>query len=196
MGIQRLDLATDRDPWERQPHESVKQYARFTCYRDLGRLRTLTQTHKILAATGDPLKYGTLRQTAYEFRWTTRAEPWDIFQDQADREQLIAERRDMIKRHRSVASALLTKAIQALQIIPVAEMEPADVVRYIKLATDIERIAIGEPQRTIAVTGPTGGPIQTEDLTNLTAEERRARLAEIAAELSRRAGISEADEDE
>jgi len=196
MGIQRLDLATDRDPWDRQPNESAKQYGRFTCYRDLGRIRTLTQVHKILTASGDTLKYGTLRQTAYEFRWTTRVETWDISQDQADREQLIAERRDMIKRHRSVASALLTKAIQALQIIPVAEMEPADVARYVKLATDIERIAIGEPQRSIALTGPTGGPIQTEDLTNLTAEERRSRLAEIVSELSRRAGIGEADEDE
>jgi hypothetical protein len=196
MGIKRIDLTNDRDPWDRQQYESVKQYARFAFYRDLGRLRTLTQVHKVLTASGDTLKYGTLRQTAYEYRWTSRAEAWDLSQDQVDRERLIVERRDMIKRHRSVAGALLAKAINALNIIPVAEMEPADVVRYIKLATDLERIAIGEPQRTLAVTGPSGGPIQTEDITHLTREERRARLAEIADELVRRAETDEAEEDE
>lgn len=193
---QRLDITTDRDPWDRQPKESTKQYARFTLYRDLGRTRTLAQVHKTLTESGDPVKYDSLRQTAYEFRWSTRSEAWDLEQDRADRDHLIEARRDMIKRHRSVAGALITKAVQALKLIPVAEMQPADVVRYIKLATDLERIAIGEPQRTVAITGPAGGPIQTEDLTTLTTEERRARLAEIAAELSRRAGLDESEEDE
>lgn len=196
MGIQRITIADDRDPWDRQPHESVKQYARFAFYKDLGRLRTLTQVHKLLTDTGDTLKYGTIRQTAYEFRWTSRAEAWDLAQDQKDREQLIAERRDMVRRHRSVAGALLTKALKALQIIPFREMTAQDVVRFIKLATDLERAAIGEPERTVAVTGPAGGPIQTEDITDLTPDERRARLAEIAAEIARRAGLDVPDEAE
>jgi hypothetical protein len=195
MTRNRLALADGRDPWEQQPHETVKQYARFSFYRDYGRLRTLTQLHKLLTETGDKIKYDTLRQLSYENRWTERSDCWDVAQESVDRERLIAEHRDMVRRHRSVAGALLSKAIQALNKITVAEMTPADVVRYIKLATDLERIAVGEPQRIVAVTGPSGGPIQTEDITQLTAEERRSRLAEIAAELGRRAG-NDPDENE
>lgn len=186
MGRNRLVIGADRDPWERQPGESQKQYARFGFYRDLGRLRTLAQVHRLLVETGDSIKSDTLRQTAYEFRWKDRAEAWDIAQDAAAQEKLIKARLEMVDRHQKIAKGLLAKALEALRIIPVAEMTSADVVRYIKLATDIERIAIGEPQRTISVTGPTGGPVQTEDLTNLTKEERKRRLADIAAELARR----------
>jgi hypothetical protein len=195
MARDRLTLASDRDPWERQPRESPKQYARFEFYRDFGRLRTLTQVHKILTAAGDTLKHDSLRQIAYEYRWGDRAEAADLAQDQAERERLIIERRDMIKRHRNVATALLAKALTALQKIPIDAMAPADIVRYVKLATDIERTAIGEPQRIVAVTGPAGGPVQVEDISTLSPEERRTRLAEIAAELARRAG-TDTEEDE
>lgn len=196
MVVKRVTLAVDRDPWDRQSGESLKQYARFTFYRDLGRLRTLAQVHKTLTASGDAIRYGTLRQISYEFRWGSRCESWDVYQDQEEREKLISDRRDMIRRHRSIASALLTKAISALKDMgDKPDMAPADIVRFVKLATDIERIAIGEPQRTFAVTGPSGGPVQTEDLTNLSREERRSRLAEISAELARRAGM-EPGEDE
>lgn len=193
-----IQLDPSKDPWERQPKESPTQHARFATYRDLGRLRSLRAAHRKLTESGVKLTYESLRQVSYEFQWTPRAEAWDRSYDQRDHEQLIEQRREMITRHQAVAKALLAKAMRALQIIPVKAMTPRDVAQYIKLATDIERIAIGEPQRTVAVTGPAGGPIQTEDLTNLTPEERRARLADVMAELERRAGaaVEEVDGDE
>ena len=70
-----------------------------------------------------------------------------------------------------------------------ADLEPVDIVRFLKLATDLEVRALGDPHQTIAVTGPAGGPIVTEDITGLTDEERRVRLREVASELARRAGL-------
>lgn len=189
MKIDRIPLAEDRDPWDQQPHETNKQYSRFVFYRDLGRLRSLTQANKMLTALGDTIKYDPLRQISHKFQWAARVAAWDLDQDKAVQEQLRTERIDMAKRHRSVATALLAKAIKALRDLRDIEMQPADIVRFIKLATDLERLILGEPQQTVAITGPTGGPIQTEEITALPPEERKTRLAEIATELARRAGI-------
>jgi hypothetical protein len=195
MARKRLNISPDKDPWDRQPTETARQYGRFAFYRDIGALRTINHVHKLLTETGDHIKPDSLRQTAYEHRWAERAQAWDISQAAADRERLIVERRDMIKRHRSVASALLAQGVKALRSIKPEDMSPADVVRFLKLGTDIDAAALGQPQQTVAVTGPSGGPIQTEDVALLTPEERRVRLAEIAAELARRAGV-DTDEDE
>jgi hypothetical protein len=192
----RIKLDPSLDPWERQPKETPRQYGRFILYRDLGRSRALTTLNKLLTELGDPLTYLSLRRYSSDGSWTARAEAWDAYQDRQDHEQNLADRREMIKRHRNIATGLMSKAAQALRKFAISDMTPADIARYVKLATDIERTAIGMPQQTVAITGPTGGPIQTEDLTDLTPAERRQRLAEIAAELSRRAGVEDTGDDD
>lgn len=179
-----------REVWDRQPHETSKQYQRFLHYRDLGRMRSLTAVNKVLTELGDELTYGTIRTQSYLYRWNERAQAWDRHQDDLDRERVTQARRDMIDRHQKVASALLTKALTALRTTKAESLDPADIIRWIKLATDIETRVLGEPSQTISVTGPSGGPIQTEDLTGLTHEERKTRLRELATELARRVGLS------
>lgn len=193
----RITLEPGRDPWERQAKETPAQYARFTFYRDMGRLRTLTRVHKLLTDTGDSLKYDSLRQYAYKYRWVERAEYWDIAQDAADRERLIIEHREMVAKHRRIAGVVITKALTALREMPEeVVLEPPDIIRFLKFATDIERIALGAPQRTVAVTGATGGPVQIEDIGSLTPERRRARFAEVLAEIAQRAGVDDDDDDD
>jgi hypothetical protein len=183
-------LDADRYPWDQQPRESSRQYQRFLHYRDLGRMRSLTAVNKLLTGLGDKLTYGTIRIQSHLYRWAERAQAYDRHQDDLDRERVVQARRDMIDRHQRVASALLTKALTALRTTEPEDLDPADIVRWVKLATDIEIRALGEPSHTIAVTGPAGGPIQTEDLTGLSAEDRQARLRELATELAHRAGLS------
>jgi hypothetical protein len=195
MPRNRLTMNPDYDPWDRQPSESAKHYGRFGYYRDMGPTRTVNKLHKMLNELGDKIKPDSIRQAAWEHRWADRAQAWDIAQQEADRERLVAERRDMIRRHRSVSSALMTQALKALRAMRAEDMSPRDVATWLKLATDIERVALGEPQHTVAVSGPAGGPIQTEDVSAMDPEQRRRRLAEIAAELARRAGIDADDDD-
>lgn len=185
-----IDLDPGRDPWDQQPRESSRQYERFLRYRDLGRMRSLTGLNKLLTGIGDELTYGTIRVQSHLYRWTERAQSWDRRQDELDHERVMQARRDMIDRHQKISAALAKKALAALRSIQDAALEPADVVRFLKLATDLEVRALGEPNKTIAVTGPSGGPIVTEDITNLTDDERRIRLKEVATELARRAGLS------
>jgi hypothetical protein len=190
-----IDLDPGREPWDQQPRETSKQYERFLRFRDLGRMRSLTTANKVLTEIGDELTYGTIRIQSHIYRWTGRAQAWDRHQDELDRDRITQARRDMIDRHQKIAGALAKKALSALRILKEADLDPADVVRFLKLATDLEVRALGEPNQTIAVTGPAGGPIVTEDITNLTDEERRVRLKEVATELARRAGLKTTEND-
>jgi hypothetical protein len=192
-----IHLATDREPWDRQPGESNRQYSRFRVFMELGRVRTLKQAVEILHGVGDDrVSYRTLMQYAYEYRWTERAESHDLAQDQLEAQRLITLRQEMYARHRRMAGALQAKAVAALQKIKPEEMTPLDVVRFIRYGTQIEANALGEPTATIAATGPGGGPIMVDDMSRLTPEERRSRVLAISAELARRAGASQLTEDD
>jgi len=180
----------DREVWEQHPYETSKQYERFLKYRDMGRMRSLKGLIKVLAEFGDELAYNTLKWDSCTYRWVDRAESWDAYQDAIDREQMVAARKAMIARHREVASALLDKAIRALDETGPEALDPDQIMRWIKLATDIESKVLGSPERTVSITGPSGGPIQTEDLTNLSDEARRARIRELATEIANRAGLT------
>lgn len=190
-----IRLSDDRDPWERQPNESHKMYSRFRSFMELGRSRTLKQAAEMLHALGDNVGYRSLQQYSYEGRWTERAEAYDRDQDRLDRELLLRLRREMMERHRKLASGLMAKGVNALQKIKPEDLTPLDVIRFTRFASELERAALGEPERTIAVTGQGGGPIITDDFSHLTPQERRLRLEAIAGELSRRAALRDDDDD-
>lgn len=186
-----ITLSPDRDPWERQNGESARQYSRYTVFRDLGESRTLNDALEIINATSTTkLAKGSLHQLSFIYRWTERCESWDAKQAQAEQRRLISLRRDMIERHRRIATGLTGKAVAAMSKINLDKdaLAPVDIVRFITLAADLERKALGEPTERVAISGPTGGPVQVEDLSRLSAEQRKARLGQIAAELARRAG--------
>lgn len=192
-----INLADDREPWDRQPGESNRQYSRFRVFMELGRTRTLKQAVEMLHGVGDDrVAYRTLMQYAYEYRWTERAESHDYAQDQLEASRLLTMRREMYARHRKIAGALQAKAVAALQNIQPQDMTALDVVRFVRYGTQIEATALGEPTQTVAVTGPAGGPIMTDDMSRLSAEERRSRLLTISAELARRAGAAQLGDDD
>lgn len=190
-----IDIADDRDPWERQPGESVRQHARFRTFAELGRGRDLKQTKTILDGLGDKIGTGTLYQTSYTYRWTERADAFDADQDDTERRRLIVLRREMVERHRRIANALTAKALQRLQALDVAELTPLDLIRFLDAAVKLERAAVGEPERTVGVSAPDGGPIAVDDYGRLSADERRARMRALAREALSRAGV-DVDDDE
>lgn len=195
--VKAIALSTEREPWERQNAESPRMYARFTCYRDLGDIRTLNAALEIInATTTKKISKGTLHQISCQYRWTERAESFDSAASAAERQRLLMLRRDMIERHRKLSAGLTGKAVEALRKIDPALMDAADITRFLTVAADLERKALGEPER-VAISGPTGsGPVQFEDMGRLSPEQRRVRLGQIATELARRAGREAVNDDE
>lgn len=196
--LKAISLSTDREPWERQNAESPRMFARFTCYRDLGDTRTLNAALEIInATTNKAISKGTLHQISCQYRWTERAEAFDNAASAAERQRLLMLRRDMIERHRKLSAGLTGKAVEALRQIKAEQLEPIDITRFLSVAADLERKALGEPTERVAISGPTGlGPVQIEDMGRLSPEQRRVRLGQIAAELARRAGRDAAVEDD
>lgn len=193
-----IRLSADRDPWEKQDGESDLMYSRFRTYLDLGRTRNLTAVREILTATGDKSSRMTgayLKSLAFSYLWTQRTGAYDRDQDRLDIERRIEQRRDMINRHLKTANDLTAMARRAMARITVDKMTPLDVVRFFKLAAQIESNALGLPGNTVAVTGAAGGPVLLDDLTSLTDDDRRARLAEVAREVAARAGTALDDPD-
>lgn len=139
---------------------------------------------------GDKLTYDSIRQLSAKFRWSERATAWDRHMDEKDLENLREIRRKTIEHQLAIANALLIKAATALQKTPPEELNPRAIATWIKLATDMQAKAIGDPIQTISLTGPGGGPIQTEDLTGLSDDERRTRLRDLAIEVAHRAGLA------
>lgn len=196
MGSKRpIRLSEDREPWDRQPGESNRQYSRFRAFMELGRGRTLKQAAEMLNTLGDTISHRTLMQYAYEHRWTERAEAHDRDQDRLERQRLLVLRREMMARHRKLASGLMAKAVARLQTLPPADMTALDIVRFVRQAAELERTSLGEPEHTVAVSGPGGGPIAVDDFSQYTPEERRVRLEAIRDELTRRVASSDDDED-
>lgn len=192
-----IHLATDREPWDRQPGESNRQYSRFLVFRDLGRMRTLKQAVEMLHGIGDTsVAYRTLQQYAYEYRWTERSESWDFAQDRLEAARLLQQRREMHARHRKLASGLMAKAVTALTALQPGDMTPRDIVAFVKQGADIERSALGEPTVIAQHQGPGGGPIAVDDMSHLSPEDRSARLAAISAELARRAASAAVSDDD
>jgi len=110
--------------------------------------------------------------------------------DEKDLENLREIRRKTIEHQLAIANALLIKAATALQKTAAEELNPRAIATWIKLAVDMQAKAIGDPIQTISLTGPGGGPIQTEDLTGLSDDERRTRLRDLAIEVAHRAGLA------
>lgn len=199
--LKAINLNPDREPWEKQNAESPRMFSRFAAYRDLGDTRTLNAALEIINATSSKkITKGSLHQISCIYRWTERAESFDAAQSAAERQRLLMLRRDMTERHRRVAAGLTGKAVEALKLLKADHMETVDITRFLTVAADLERKALGEPTERVAITGATGnGPVQLEDMTRLSPEQRRLRLGQIAAELARRAGrdvLSEDEEDE
>jgi hypothetical protein len=186
---ERLRLDPQLDPWERQPGESDRMYSRFAAYLELGRTRTLTTAAEILTSTGDETKlHGAyIRELSARFRWVERVGAYDREQDRLERERLVEQRRDMIRRHRQWANDLSAKAKGALANLKTEKITPLDIVRMLRLAAGIEATALGMPFETVAVTGPAGAPLLVDDLAAYTADERRQRMADVGREIVQRA---------
>jgi hypothetical protein len=180
----------EHDPWDRERGESARQYERFRVYLGLGPQRRLTTVRERLGSLGDAIGYPALRQVSSAHRWAARADAWDRHHDAAEIEALRVARRDMITRHRRIAIDLAEVALRALRDLDerIGDVSMGDVVRALKLATDLERITLGEPTVIDVGTKPTPNNIG-EHIATLSPDQRRQRLRELTEELAARSGL-------
>lgn len=153
----RLELDTNRDPWDIQPGETRAMFDRFATYRDAGLRRSV---RSLAEETGKSVQY--LHQVAYRHRWTERAHAFDAEQRRLRAVRLEAERDRMVDDHLKIARAMARKAVEGLRDIDPSKLTATEIVRMVETLSKLERAALGEPERTVAVQGGAFGapPIQ------------------------------------
>ena len=178
-----ITLSPSLDPWERQPHESARKHGQFATYKDLGRSRTLAKAAETLT-----LAHGHVRNTAAEYRWRERVEAWDRHLDRLYEATWLEERRRAAESDAKILGAAIGKLAQRLGTLRAEDLSAGDFIRLMDVAMRHRRTLFGDPGTTIAVTGLGGNPlaVQLAEFAQMPAEQRRARIGELAAGVQRR----------
>ncbi|MGW1056024.1 hypothetical protein [Streptomyces sp. NPDC002521] len=170
------------DSWERQDGESRQAFEAFAVYRDLGPARSVTKAARELGKSRT-----LLGQWSRQYAWVMRSVAYDREQDRlflAEQTQAQAQaQREIARRHAKLAQAVQSKAVARLQPLDPRELSPSELLRYIQVAAEIERRAVGEAP-SAAVTAE--AQEQGADVAALADEERRARMDQLRRELERR----------
>lgn len=179
-----LVLNPDLDPWDRQPGETVKRHAQFAAYRDLGRTRTLRKVAETLTLSAEYL-----RHVSAANRWVIRAEAFDQHRDQLHEAMWLEERRRAAENDAKLLSAAVGKVAARLNTLKAEELDPPTLARLLDVVLRHRRALFGDPQMTVAVTGPSGDPltVQVAEFTAMGAEQRRAAIDDMVAQVQRRA---------
>ena len=185
----------DREPWERLSgelsRESSRAYTHFCLYRDMPQrsLRKLVEDPKCIS------KIAQLRRWSARYQWVQRAELYDDYTERLLRLEQEKERRQMAKRHASIAVLGQTLVVSSLQRIldemqldPGKKLSASDLSRLLDVSVRVERMSRGEASEITEVGGSPGRPL-------LVSVEEVARKA-IENVLGLSGGLTERIEDD
>ncbi|MFF3665442.1 hypothetical protein [Microtetraspora malaysiensis] len=191
--LKLIQLDPNIDPWERQPGETATRHGQFCAYRDQGRTRTLRKAAQTLTRAD-----AWVRQVAAAFRWRERAEAWDRHRDRLHEAMWLEERRKAAEADAKILGAAIGKIAQRLPSIRADELSPGDMIRLMDVTMRHRRLLFGDPSATVAVTGPGGDPltVQLAEFADMAPEERRVRLADLAAAVARRVTAVDGSDDD
>lgn len=140
-----------RDMWDQQIGESDVQHSRYMQYQLMGRARSV---RAVAEDIGKSPSY--LHNIAHRYRWRERAHAWDAEQDRQFLDKLTEERKRMVDEHLKLSRSMLAKVAARLKDLDPEDLTPGDLSRWAQVLTQIQRQALGEPDR-VAVSGTPGG---------------------------------------
>jgi hypothetical protein len=135
-------LATKKqsNPWERRENESSRAYGAFCLYRDMGVSRNQVKVAE-LSNRSPALMYKWSRK----HNWTDRAEAYDLYLDERQREFTENARLDRALRHADLGRLMQDVGRKKLKSKRfVKRIAPREVIGLIKTGTDVEREALGD----------------------------------------------------
>ena len=125
---------SDTKPWERQEGESVKAYEAFQCYLNLGETRSQRLVSEQLSKSRQLIS-----RWSANYQWVERVAAYENdLQSQAQAEG-VKKARQMADRHISIAMKMQQKALQALKEMDPRDIDPKNLVAFIREATKLER---------------------------------------------------------
>ena len=144
------------EAWERQKGESVQAYDAFVTYRDMGSSRSGAKVGQELGKSKTLVERWSSR-----WEWVWRCEQYDTAMEQQRLRDRAKELQQAKDRQARMAQAMLQKVLEKLQALTPDDISPGVMVQMVKVASDLERHALGEVD-TVAITGAGGGPVQND----------------------------------
>jgi hypothetical protein len=102
------------EPFERQPGEPTKAYSAFTVYRN-----TPAQERSLRRVTSEVghTHHKQVETWSVRWGWKARADAWDDYQDERQRQAFLKERETMGRRHARSAEALMNALMLPAQVL-------------------------------------------------------------------------------
>jgi hypothetical protein len=189
-----ITLDPELDSWEQQPGESDTMFGRFRVYQAAGTARTVRDTAAQLSqGRKQPMSTSYLQNTASRFRWHQRARAWDDEQHRIFLAQLDDARRQMVTDQLADAAKLREILHTAMQAYDPTSVTASELARMIEAVAKVERGAVGEPDRTLAIQGVHGGPAITLAAVPADEESRAAELEDVRQQLLEAIGAGDLD---
>lgn len=141
-----------------ETNETPKAAEAFLQYCAMGTARSLA---KLAAVNGRNTAYvRQLEKWSSDYKWVERAKQYDIERAEARRLKHDAEIEEMNARHAEMGMDLQERAqAQIKKLIDAKAFGSMASVQMLKMGTDLERLARGEPTEHTELTGKDGGPV-------------------------------------
>jgi hypothetical protein len=178
-------VSTSRpDPWDRRPDDSQASWQAFVVYRDMGLTRSNAKVARALGKSK-----ALIDRWSRTHNWVIRAAAFDSHEDRMHLLEMRKARVDAEKRNLQIAGAAMNVAAGGLREYvndtkKVASLKPADIARLMEVASRLEALTLGNPTENVKHSGTTGQV--TVDVSNLTDEDRHARMLMLRRELDER----------
>lgn len=160
-------------PWNMRPDESAKAYQAFEVYRDMGAGRTLERTSQDATVV-----LPTLKRWSVSFDWQARVRAFDEAAAAKAADRALEDAATVRARQAQHAKAIQLRAMQKIASMDPGDMSMGEATRAWQVGAEAERKALGIADR-LEHSGPEGGPIQTQDVTD--EDARTARLLALMA---------------
>lgn len=184
-----ITLATDgRHPWEQQVGEGKTRFAQFTAYREQGPTRRLDKVQERFGITRSSIK-----QYERVYLWRQRVQAFDKHMEDQWILALREHTKTMVQRHLLMGEKVRALVMSRLETLDPEKLTPTELVRLADLYSKVTRVALGEPEHHVAVTGKAGGaPIQ---ITSVPGDEgsREQQMRAATVELAQRLGVEAMD---
>ncbi len=132
--------------YERMTGEPLKAWRAFTVYRDAGAARSY---RAVAESLGKSLRL--IERWGSRWHWQQRVAEYERAQEQAARQEMARDSREMMKRHINEGLLLQQKGIERLQALDTDRMSLRDAVICVREGSKLERLARGEPTEHVVV---------------------------------------------
>lgn len=143
----------DLKPWDIAPTDTVRSYAAFAQYRDMGPGRSLEQLGRDLGKTK-----AAMEQLSVKYGWAERVRAFDEAAAKLAAERSLEDHAAVNRRHAELGRVLQTRGAQRLAKLPPESLSGSEAVNAVKVGAQIERDALGMAQRH-ELSGPGGSPV-------------------------------------